>query len=131
MKWLNNQSKFHIDKDMKEVTDIDIVVTIPKSEYGHDDLETDFLLENPDYYQFWTLSKVPKKLNIGDRIYFVKRNKVESSMEVFDIKTNQAEHCEVTDRNWNGKCLIYFKELREEEANIEVKGFQGFRYKWW
>lgn len=110
---------------------MDIVVTIPKSEYEHDDSETEFLLQNPDYFQFWTLSKVPKKLNIGDRIYFVKRNIVESSMEIFNILTNQNEHCDVTDRNWSRKCMVYFKEIREENINIEVKGFQGFRYKWW
>jgi phage terminase large subunit-like protein len=110
---------------------VDIVVTIPKSEYDNDDAETRFLLLNPDYYQFWTLSKVPNKLNIGDRIYFVKRNKIDSSMEVFDIKIDQEEHCDVTDRNWHGKCLVYFKEIREENINVEVKGFQGFRYKWW
>jgi hypothetical protein len=61
----------------------------------------------------------------------VKRNKIESSMKVFDIKTDQIEHCDVTNRNWSGKCLVYFRELQEENINIETKGFQGFRYKWW
>ncbi|MBU5331686.1 hypothetical protein KQI61_05710 [Anaerocolumna aminovalerica] len=107
------------------------MVTIPKSEYKNDDLETEFLHNNKDSYQFWTLSKAPKKLNIGDRIYFVKNNKIESSMRVFDIKINESEQCDVTERTWCGKCVIYFNELRIESIDIAVKGFQGFRYRWW
>jgi len=57
---------------------MDIVVTIPKSEYENDDRETKFLLDNPDAYQFWTLSKAPRLLHIGDRVYFVKNNRIES-----------------------------------------------------
>lgn len=108
---------------------MDIVVTIPKSEYQNDDKETEFLLNNPDAYQFWVLNKRPKKLEIGDRVYFVKNNKVESSMEFYmdEITENR---CEVTGRTWKGYTL-YLHELRTEYLPFVVKGFQGFRYRWW
>lgn len=109
---------------------MDIVVTIPKREYLNDDLETEHLIKHSSY-QFWTMNKVPKKLNVGDRVYFVKNGKVESSMEVFDIKHNHNEICEVTNRSWAGNCTLYLCDLKYEDLSINVKGFQGFRYKWW
>jgi len=108
---------------------MDIVVTIPKSEYKNDDKETEFLLNNPDAHQFWVLSKIPKNLNIGDRVYFVKNNKIESSMEFYMDEVSE-NTCEVTGRTWKGYTL-YLHDLRSENLSIKIKGFQGFRYKWW
>lgn len=110
---------------------IDIVVTIPRSEYENDDRETQDMLER-DLVQFWTLQRVPKKLQIGDRVYFVKNGKIESSMKVIDIIKNSTMMCETTRRTWTGKCQIVMDDLREENINIlGVKGFRGFRYRWW
>jgi hypothetical protein len=109
---------------------MDIVVTIPKTEYENDDKETRDTLEN-GYQQFWTLSKRPKRLSIKDRVYFVKRNKIESSMRVLDIKHNSSMLCETTGRMWNGICQIVMDDLRTEQLDLSVKGFQGFRYRWW
>jgi len=64
---------------------LDIVVTIPKSEYKNDDRET-FVFEQGGYEQFWQLSRRPKNLNIGDRVYFVKIGYIESSMKVIRIE---------------------------------------------
>lgn len=107
---------------------MDIVVTIPKSEYANDDKETS-VYEQGGYEQFWQLSKRPTKLNVGDRIYFVKHGRVESSMQVVRIETNSTGLCDVTNREWRG-CLIYMNDLKIENG-IETKGFQGFRYRWW
>ncbi len=65
---------------------LDIVVTIPKSEYVNDDKET-AMYEQGGYEQFWQLSKQPKKINIGDIVYFVKNGFIESSMRVIRIET--------------------------------------------
>lgn len=109
---------------------MDIVVTIPKSEYKNDDLETEFLNNNEDAYQFWTLSKTPKNLNINDRVFFIKNNKIDSSMKVFKIENDVENTCEVTGRVWKG-CTLYMNNLINENIDIKVNGFQGFRYKWW
>jgi hypothetical protein len=110
---------------------MDIVVTIPKNEYLNDDAETNDMLENPELEQFWTLSKIPKNLHIGDRLFFVKNNRIESSMRVLDIKDNSTTKCETTKRVWSGNCQIFMNDLRSEAINLNVKGFQGFRYRWW
>lgn len=107
---------------------MNIVVTIPKSEYANDDLETS-VYEQGGYEQFWQLRNKPIKLNVGDRVYFVKRGQVESSMCVKRIETDTAATCDVTNRTWRG-CLIYMDDLRKENGP-EAKGFQGFRYRWW
>lgn len=109
---------------------MDIVVTIPKSEYKNDNLETEYLKNNPDAYQFWTFKRFPTKLKVGDRVYFVKNNKIESSMRIIRIPEYTQEVCEVTGRVWEGK-FVYLNDLKKENINISVKGFQGFRYRWW
>ncbi len=109
---------------------MDIVVTIPKSEYKNDDLEAKYYLKNQnDTYQFWTMNRIPKKLNIGDRVYFVKNNKIESSMRFVYVDLG-SNNCIVTNRVWYGY-TIFMDDLRIENLPIEIKGFQGFRYKWW
>lgn len=115
---------------MKVDDNLDIVITIPKHEYENDDKETKDMLEK-DLVQFWTLSRVPKKLNIGDRVYFVKNGKIESSMRVIDIIQDSIMTCETTGMVWSGKCQIVVDDLRVEQLDIKAQGFQGFRYKWW
>ncbi len=107
---------------------LDIVVTIPKSEYRNDDRET-VVYQQGDYEQFWQLTRRPKNLNIGDRVYFVKHGYIESSMKVKRIEVKATATCEVTSRTWNG-CLIFMDDLRHEQLE-QVRGFQGFRYRWW
>jgi len=74
---------------------------------------------------------MPRSLNIGDRLYFIKNNKVESSME-FCGKGDELSGltCEVTGRVWQG-CLLLLRDLRNENLPFTIKGFQGFRYRWW
>lgn len=110
---------------------MDIVVTIPKSEYSNNNRETRNM-KAKGYVQFWTLSKTPKNLDIGDRVFFVKNKKIESSMKVIDIETNSTKTCETTKRVWSGECQITMDDLKDESTlNIHVNGFQGLRYKWW
>lgn len=70
-----------------------------------------------------------KKLNIGERVYFVKNGIIESSMRVIRIEAKATASCEVTNRTWNG-CLIFMDDLRQEQLE-QVRGFPGFRYRWW
>ncbi|MDF2879990.1 MAG: hypothetical protein K0R54_547 [Clostridiaceae bacterium] len=108
---------------------MDIVVTIPKFEYENDIKENEDIVDKR-YDAFWTLSKIPKNLNIGDRVYFVKNNQISSSMKVVEIKEDSTSLCETTNRVWSGKCQIIMDDFREESI-LDIKGFQSFRYKWW
>ena len=98
-------------------------------------METDWFKKEDNACQFWTLNRTPKKLKEGDRVYFVKNNKIESSMRVFKIKSSKDEEviekCLLTNREWKGRCILYMDDLKIEDLNLNIKGFQGFRYKWW
>lgn len=107
---------------------MDIVVTIPRSEYENDDKELQDYLSNDGMSMFWTLSTKPKQSSIGDRIYFVKNDRIERSMRIIEIKMGSTTRCETTGRNWSGRCQIIMNDLRKEHFNHTVKGFQGFRY---
>ena len=105
---------------------MDILVTIPKNEYSNDDLENANI--ESGHSAFWTLSKIPKQLNSGDRIYFVKNNKIDSSMQVTDILTDSQMECETTGRTWSGKCQLLLDDYKTEKNDDYIKGFQGYRY---
>ena len=107
---------------------LDIVVTIPKSEYENDDKET-VVYEQGSFEQFWQFRGRPKQLQVEDRVYFVKHGFVESSMRVIRIETEAVATCEGTNREWSG-CLIYLDDLRKEQGP-PVRGFQNFQYRWW
>lgn len=109
---------------------MDIVVTIPRSEYVNDDAETRHMEIDTDLEAFWTLSRVPRQLQLGDRVYFVRDGRVESSMRCLRIEKNSTTRCETTGRIWSGGCQIFMDDLREENGPA-TRGFQGFRYRWW
>ncbi len=50
-------------------------------------------------------------------------------MRVLRIEEKATATCEVTNRTWSG-CLIFMDDLRQEQLE-QVRGFQGFRYRWW
>lgn len=114
---------------INESTLIDIVVTIPKSEYKNDDIETDKMNSDNNTIQFWTLKRLPKGMGIGSKVYFVKYGKVESYMTIFKIE-HKSEKCTTTNRTWDGY-ILYMKDLQYMRTEIPSKGFQGFRYRWW
>ena len=105
---------------------LDILVTIPKTEYKNDDLEN-IDIENGSM-AFWTLSRVPKELKVGDRVFFVKNNKIDSSMKVMDILLDNETTCETTGRVWKGKCQLILDNFKNEDNEEYIKGFQGYRY---
>lgn len=107
---------------------MDIVVTIPKIEYQNDDVETMQMQSDDGLVQFWTLPVIPKMLNVGDRIYFIKNQQVESSMKVINIVLDSKTTCETTGRVWSGKCQLFIDDLRKENYPFKVRGFQGLRY---
>jgi hypothetical protein len=110
---------------------VDIVVTIPKNEYENDRIETEEFLSSREARQFWAMGRRPAKLDVGDRAYFVKNGLVESSMRVVGINTDATQKCDVTDRVWKGACILYLDDLQYCGLGIAIKGFRGFRYRWW
>jgi hypothetical protein len=109
---------------------MDIVVTIPQSEYENFAKEVEDMKKDPELQKFWTLPRVPKNLNTGDRMYFVQGGLVAYSVRVTRIEENSTTQCETTGRTWGGGCQVFGNDLREE-AGPEMRGFQGFRYRRW
>ena len=103
---------------------MDIIVTVPKSEIEHFWEETDEIFDQ----EFWNIGKVPRKLEIGDYIYFVVEGKCVARAKVNHIEDNNEQQCEWTDRFWSGCQIFWNKEDFEEIEPFEYKGFQGFRY---
>lgn len=112
---------------------MDIVVTIPKKEAANNLRERREQLHNPSLRGFRVFKNLPIKTKVGDRIYFVYDGKVRHSKIIDEIVEEKDEvQCEVTGRVCGGNNFIFFKDERNEEhLEIEVVGFQGFRYKWW
>jgi len=125
----------------------DIVVTIPKKEMEHvfkdkfDDPyipDEDELMEyitdeysgdssDDDIFEsFWNLSSKPKRLTIGDKIWFIFNGKIVASGKVTAIETGSQDCC-VTGRNWKG-CQVYFNDVDTFWKGPKMRGFQGFRY---
>lgn len=104
---------------------MDIVVTVPKKEMKNLK-EEDTFAAGKNVYQYWSVSKRPKYLNVGDKVYFVEDGKI-SYYHIFlgfkdDIK------CEATGREWSGCNLtLQYPEIKLKNP-IPMSGFQGFRY---
>lgn len=68
-------------------------------------------------YCFWEFYRSPKKLEIGNRIYFAVKSSVVGSFKIHNISDGSPE--------WNSET---WEDLTEP---ISCKPFRGFRYKWW
>ncbi|GED14849.1 hypothetical protein [Aneurinibacillus migulanus] len=109
---------------------MDIVVAVPKSEYENFAKEVEEIKQDPELQKVWTLSRIPKELKLGSRMYFVYDGRVAYSVRVTNIKKDSAIKCETTGRTWGGRCQVFGDDLREEQGP-EMRGFQGFRYRRW
>lgn len=130
-----------IQEKRRNGIDMDIVVTIPKSEYKTNEEERSVQKTADKFcpgfvYGFRVFPHKPN-VQIGDRIYFVRDGIVSYSKEIFEVVGGNnfdkiSLVCDVTNRTWKGKCAVYFKNERDEShLGIQRKGFQGFRYRWW
>jgi len=104
---------------------MNILVRVPKASTEHfwEAYEADYELE-----EFWNLSKKPKKLKIGDYIYFQIFDKIVAKAKVSRIEVSD-ETCLSTERVWSG-CQVYWNE--EDFERIEpmtgTKLTRGFQY---
>lgn len=106
---------------------MDIVVTVPMDEISN--------VRNEDAYarsvgggviQFWSVSKKPKDLNIGDRVYFVEGGYIRYYHKFLGFDCDSV--CKATGRVWPGINLVLEYPEVVLENPISMKGFQGFRY---
>ena len=105
---------------------MDIVVTTPKKELANVAKEEDFVKENKDAVQFWILNRKPKKLEIGDCVYFIHNGFIINYQEVIDFNKNM--HCDVTGRTFTGVAVVLKCPAIKLDKLVPMQGFQGFRY---
>lgn len=109
---------------------MNIVVTVPKSEQSNVKKEEQYadksIKEGSNVAQYWQLSKKPKALQAGDKVYFVENGYIRYYHTFFKYTENAK--CDVTNRVWNGINLVLDYPPVKLDKPIFMKGFQGFRY---
>jgi hypothetical protein len=107
---------------------VNIIVTTPKGEIKNAKKEAEFCIKNRGGFYFRKLSKKPKKLNVGDRIYYIEDGFIRGFSLVFEIKNSRMK-CEVMKKEWgDGWYIIMKAEDWKWIRIIPMKGFQGYHY---
>lgn len=106
-----------------------IVVTIPKDRMAQvveEEKQAQALQEaGEEVFYFWGMARKPKKLEVGDRCYFVWGNAVRAYHEVVGFSEDMT--CEVTGINHPGHCVMLDPVIHEVEP-LPMIGFRGYRY---
>lgn len=75
---------------------------------------------------FWTVSRMPKQLNINDRVYIIEGDLV--SYYYYFIGFVQDPRCEKTGRIYGGLTLLLSPTRHVLVKPFEMAPFQGFHY---
>lgn len=105
---------------------MDIVVTVPKNEWPAW-LEEGDLPNEPwsgEYSYFWIASR-PRFAKPGDRVYIVWNNKLRGYAPLYRIVADR------DDGGWVSYALVRRGGAVACTIDEAVRGFQGFRYRWW
>ena len=107
----------------------DIVVTTPRGESANSAAEAACCIAAGGGNYFRTLSRAPRDLSVGDRVFYVEDGYVRGYARVSKIGGAGGMTCQTTGRRWVGGCVVvmpadswrWIKPLR-------MRGFQGWRY---
>jgi len=119
----------------------DIVVTVPKRKIH--DLYMKF--ESP-HRAFWSMGRKPKRISRHDWIWFVCGGRLRGGLEIREVEDGPLDP--LSDAEGHnpsvpaGGCRLQFydsqsakvlTEIGDEKyfPSLRIKGFRGFRYKWW
>lgn len=108
---------------------MDIVLTVPKKELKNVEKEEQWARKNknnPDAICFWKIGRIPKKLNKGDRVYFIHNGYIVNYNEFIGVDYDI--HCDVTGRYWDGLCLVMKIPSVPVNPPVPMRGFRGFQY---
>ena len=104
-----------------------IMVTVPKGEKANIAKEDLWAKKQKEtVLQYWKVSRPPKRLEAGDRVYFVEDGHIRYYHNFLGIV--QDFKCEVTGRFWPGTNLKMTYPETILERQVPMKGFRGFRY---
>jgi hypothetical protein len=102
-----------------------IVVAVPKAEVDH------FWEPIPEgNIAWWTLSRKPKRLRVGDYIYFAISNELVAKAVVRELREDRRV-CEATGRTWEGVHVVWnagdLQKLKDKSAWKISRGFHYFQ----
>jgi hypothetical protein len=103
---------------------MNIVVIIPKKEEDHFREEI-----SEDAEAWWTLPKRPRKLDLGDKVWFQLKGDIIAHVQVVDIREENLV-CDSTGREWKGIHLVWnggdLKYLKNPVPGVKLT--RGFQY---
>ncbi len=95
---------------------MDIIVTVPKDMYDHMDGKAWAQYEGDQAY--WEMGRVPKNIEMGDKIFFVMDGLVSMYATMTSIDSDpHGDHC-----------VMDLRDFRGLVASPVHKPFRGFRY---
>lgn len=95
---------------------MDILVTVPKDQYRH--MEEKAWAQFAGDQAYWEMGRVPKKVEMGDKLWFVMDGKVEMYANIISI-----------DADPHGDHVVFdLRDFRALVAKPVHDGFRGFRY---
>jgi hypothetical protein len=110
---------------------MNVVVTIPKDrladvEREEADIKQRMMSGESNVSYFWAMSRWPKKLSLGDRMYFVWDGAIRAYHYVTGFENDLT--CETTGRGYVSKCCVLLDPVIHEIVPIPMKGFRGYQY---
>lgn len=95
---------------------MDIIVTVPKDQYKH--MEEKAWAQYDGDRPYWEMGRVPKNIEVGDKIFFVMDGRVSMYATISSIDADPH----------GDRCVIELLDFRSLVAKPIHKPFVGFRY---
>ncbi len=106
---------------------MDAVVTTPKAEIENARKEGEEIEKHGGHW--FRVFRFKPKIESGDRLYFVENGEITGYGIVFAVDpVNQFETCDITDRMWEGKWAVRYRDWHWLDERPKMKGFMGLRY---
>jgi hypothetical protein len=109
----------------------DIIITMPDTKKeGIEKLQEFYQTEEGQIY--FKVGRLPRRTNVGDRCHIVSNGFIIGSHRIISMRyVGKAEAEVLSDGKWSAGYYIIRDALTFElpTAPIEMKGFQGFRYR--
>jgi len=105
---------------------MDIIVTTPKSQIHAAANEAKDALAGKVHYYFRVFNKNPKKLQQGDKVFYVENGYITGFATVYGFANMEGTLlCQTQNKEWNGEVVVW---MRCDSWNwikpIKMKGFQ-------
>ena len=108
---------------------MDIIVTTPKSQMKQAAQEAENAKLSEDSYYFRKLGRMPKDLNVGDKVFYVENGAVRGYCILHAIENEQGQVCETSGKNYgDGLFAKMYANTWKWIEPIPMSGFQGWRY---